>query len=313
MLEPTRVRELLVDPMDHPRRQPHLSSASGLARAGRFLYVVADDEHHIGAIEADVASTAPLRLHRLRGGDLPAGKAQRKRVKPDLEALLVLPPRPAWPTGALLALGSGSTPAREQGWLLVLGPDGAPVSAPREIALGALYAPLRASSADLNIEGGFVQGERLHLLQRANTGSGRNACISWDLQAVGAWLEGGTNAPPQPMQVRLFELGAFGGVPYGWTDGAALPGGGWVFSAVAEDTSDSYADGPCAASAIGWVSSAGALQELLPLRGAPKVEGVALAADGGLLLVTDADDPARPSQLLRLDWPPTVPAQPGRA
>jgi hypothetical protein len=72
---------------------------------------------------------------------------------------------------------------------------------------------------------------------------------------------------------------------------------------VAEDTRDSYADGRCAGAAIGWVSEGGALLSLQLLEGAPKVEGVAVGEDGGLLLVTDADDPAIASRLLALQLP----------
>lgn len=68
-------------------------------------------------------------------------------------------------------------------------------------------------------------------------------------------------------------------------------------------TADSYAYGRCSAAVLGVVSASGVLQAWLPLAGAPKVEGVALAGDQ-LLMVTDADDPARASQLLRLAWPP---------
>ena len=296
MLECTHLRDLRVDPVAHPRPQPHLSSASGVVRAGGLLYFVADDEHHLGVVATDAAMDTPVRLHRLRAGDLPADKAQRKAAKPDLEALVLLPtPR------SLLALGSGSTPARERGFLLPLAPD-ATAGAAREIDLRPLYAPLRGRHADLNIEGACVAGERLLLLQRANAGSPVNACIAFGLDAITTWLGGDVHVPP-PLQVLTLELGAAAGVPYGWTDATALPDGGWVFTAVAEDTRDSYADGPCAGSALGIVSADGVLQDMLPVRGAPKLEGVTLDAAGDLLLVTDADDPARPSQLLHVAWP----------
>ena len=47
--------------------------------------------------------------------------------------------------------------------------------------------------------------------------------------------------------VPIFELGAIDGIALSFTDGTALPGGGWLFSA-AEDTSDTYNDGRCAGS-----------------------------------------------------------------
>lgn len=298
-IQPVRLRTLDLDPADHPRGQPHLSSASGLVRAGERLYLAADDEHHLGELRAD--GQGPVRLHRFRAGDLPLEPAQRKRRKPDLESLAWLPPGAASPHGALLGLGSGSTPARLRGWHWALAGDGSLQGAPREIDLAAWWAPLRADGADLNIEGAFAEGGLLRLLQRANLGQPRNACIAFDLARVTAWCLGAAGVPPAPLHTGEIVLGDAGGVPLGWTDAVAWPGGGWLFSAVAEATADSYADGACAASALGRVSPAGELLWLRRIDGGPKVEGIAWDAAGALLMVTDADDPARPSELLAVD------------
>jgi hypothetical protein len=102
--------DLLVDPQSHPRGQPHLSAASGLVRVHGRLYVVADDEHHLGVmadtqqVPTDALSTPRVTLLRLFEGDLPRAKGQRKAAKPDLEALTAVPPLPAVQNGALLAL-----------------------------------------------------------------------------------------------------------------------------------------------------------------------------------------------------------------
>ena len=48
LLSPHFVRTLALDPTQHPRGQPHLSAASGLVRVRQRLYVVADDELHLG-------------------------------------------------------------------------------------------------------------------------------------------------------------------------------------------------------------------------------------------------------------------------
>lgn len=295
-----RLQDLLVDAAQHPRGQAHLSAASGLVQSGRYLYVVADDEHHLGELEA--GSDGPVRLVRVLAGDLPAGKEERKRRKPDLEALAVLPPEGGWPHGALLAFGSGSRPQRCRAVLLPLDADGRARGAPRLLDLDALYAPLRARFGDLNIEGAFAAGARFCLLQRANKGAPGNACISYPLADMLHWLAHG--GPLPEAAIAPFDLGVADGVPYGFTDGTPQPGGGWIFSAVAEDTSDSYADGRCAGSLLGWVGANGLLQSVLPLPGAPKVEGLALLADGRLLMVDDADDPSQPSALLELcRWP----------
>ncbi len=168
-ITPTPLQDLLLDPATHPRGQPHLSAASGLVRAGAWLYLVADDEHHLGLLPAGAAvlQQAPLvQLYRILQGDLPAEPKARKKHKPDLEALALLPASPAHPSGALLALGSGSKPNRQQGVVIALDATGRPDGAAQVLDLSALYAPLRAEFADLNIEGAFVANEVLHLLQR---------------------------------------------------------------------------------------------------------------------------------------------------
>lgn len=300
MRKPVLLRELRVDPGVHPRGQAHLSAASALVLAGPWLYLVADDEHHLGILDATGKPGAPVELHRLAAGDLPHGKVERKKHKPDLEALVLLPDGGAVAQRRLLALGSGSRPNRQRGFLLPLDAAGRPVGEAEAIDLSALYAPLHAEFADLNIEGAFAVGGELRLLQRGNKGDTRNACIAYGLEDVQQWLAGKI-AAPQPLRTTLFALGEVGGVPLGFTDGAALPGGGWVFSAVAEDTGDSYNDGACAGSAIGWVDQEGKLGRIEPLEGAPKVEGITVLQGGRILMVTDADDPQAASCLLHLD------------
>jgi hypothetical protein len=316
MLTPRFMRNLSIDPQRHPRGQAHLSSASGLAQAHGLFYTVADDEHHLACFDLSGGSdgAAPIALLRLFEGELPSRKGKRKEVKPDLESLAALPPLEGCPHGALLALGSGSRPTRERAVLIVLDALGRPIGRVAQLELSALYAPLKAQFSNLNIEGAFVASGELRLLQRGNRSDARNACISFDWNQVAPWLVGRRSAAPAVKSVSWIELGVVGGVPLGLTDGAALPGGSWVFSAVAEDTHSSYADGPCAASAIGLVGSDGATLELHLLQGAPKVEGVAVKLlDDGLMLtlVTDDDDPKIASKVLQLPAPWPHPYRPG--
>ena len=314
MLVAQHLRDLNVDPSTHPRRQAHVSAASGLARVGGRLFIVADDEHHLGVF--DEHGSAPVRLVRAFAGDLPPSKRARKASKPDLEALLALPAMPGYPTGALLALGSGSRPNRQIGLLAAL--DGhADISFPiRHLDLRPLYAPLAATFDHLNIEGAFIGSGALHLLQRASKSDPRNACISFDWGATVRWLTGSGPAPTA-RAIHCHGLGRIDGVPLGFTDGAALPDGAWVFSAVAEDSDDSYADGACKGAVLGFVDAHGALRSMQAIEGSPKVEGIAVQIDGDMLtltLVTDGDDPARASQILsiRLALSDTL-SQPGRS
>src|SRR5262245_5072720 len=122
MIRLTKVRELRLSAPPSAGRPAHLSAASGLARVGSLLYVVADDELHLGIF--GLGSTAPGRLMRIFSGELPAEKSERKAQKPDLEALTVLPPSAEHPRGALLAIASGSKARRRKGALLALDAQG---------------------------------------------------------------------------------------------------------------------------------------------------------------------------------------------
>ena len=219
--------------------------------------------------------------------------------------LLALPAFPGCPQGAVMALGSASRASRMTAAWLALDDQGLPGGRVHRRDLHPLLVAVQGQVGDLNIEGGFVQRDRLCLLQRGNGDGGVNACVHWHWPAVGRWL-GGLGAPPLPLQVQRYELGAIDGVSLSFTDGAALPDGGWLFSAAAEDTRDTYADGPCAGSVLGLVDASGELRRLQRLAPVCKVEGVAVSSDAlglDVLLVTDADDRRQPARLLSLRLP----------
>ena len=292
----TRLRGLDLAAAPGPRRPAHLSAASGLVRAGTHLYVVADDELHLGIFRA--ADAGPGRLLTLFAGTLPDSPTERKARKPDLEALTLVPAFGAYPHGALLALGSGSTRERRRGVLLALDSHGTVHDEPRVCDLSGLFAVLDARFDTPNIEGAFVSGGELCLLQRGNRRVVQNALVRFPLAAALAAIQSGTRV--EPAAVHAFDLGRAGAIPLCFTDGAALPEGGFVFSAVAEDTPDAYRDGPCAGAAIGIATRDGVLRRLIRIDAPHKIEGIDATLDGDairLLLVTDADDPAVPACL----------------
>ena len=107
-LELRKLRDLDLEEPSAPGRPAHVSAASGVARRGDFVYVIGDDELHLGVFR--LSSNAPGRLRRVLGGELPDDHSERSSAKPDLEALTLLPPFESHPYGALLGLGSGSAP-----------------------------------------------------------------------------------------------------------------------------------------------------------------------------------------------------------
>lgn len=303
MLQARTVRTLTLDTAAAAGAGPaHLSAASGLVRLGSRVAVVADDELHLALF--DPSGHDPGRSIRLFDGELPAEHRARKAAKPDCEALLVLPPFGVWAHGALMAMGSGSGPARHRGALLALDAAGGLHGPARPIDLGGLLGPLREHLVDLNIEGAFVNGDVLTLLQRGNSASGINARIDYAWADMQRWLvEAG--AAPAPASITRHDLGTLDGIPLSFTDGAALPDGGWLFSAAAEDTTDPTLDGRCAGSVVGHVDARGELRACERLESVVKVEGLAATPAGEaveLLMVTDGDDRSQPALLLASTW-----------
>ena len=295
------LRELRLASATGAGRPWHLSAASGLVRVGSYLYVIADDEHHLGVFAAEDHRLTGTLL-RLRRGALPSAKQARKRSKPDFESLVALPPFGAYPHGALFAMGSGSKLNRRSAVLLALNADVSVQGPPRAISLHNWFTRLQREFGEVNLEGAFVQGESLTLLQRGNKGSPRNARVRIALAPVlDAVAKRRVLPAPRLSDVTDFELGAFDDAPLCFTDGAALPAGGFVFTAVAEATEDSYADGECVAAAIGIIDGNDRLRALWRLAPALKVEGIEARVKGEALeltVVTDADRASVPAQLL---------------
>lgn len=278
-------------------RPLELAAASGLVRLGGLFFVVADDELELHAY----AEHGPPRRFRLREGALPREPAARKRQKPDFEALC------PWSAGALLALGSGSKRTRETGAFVQLAPDMSSATC-TEFSLAPLYAALAARVPDLNIEGATPWGDDLVLLQRGNGAGNRSAIVRLDRDGVAAALSRG--APWTPALVRdlaFLDLGEVDGVPYSVTDATPLPDGGLLLTAAAEASSDTYADGACAGSALIRLDPPHRVAWRLALPGRAKLEGVWAEPEGERVrvhLVADADDPTIRSPLYTLALDP---------
>jgi hypothetical protein len=268
-----------------------VSAASGLAPSGDALCVIADDETFLAVYGRDGSPRARVPL---LPDPLPEAHHERKRAKPDLEALAALP------DGRLLAFGSGSTDRRMRG--VVIDP-GADWSA-RAIDLAPLYRALASQLPELNVEGAAVLGERLVLLQRGNGALRVNARIDLDLAALLEGIDRGAALDAAVLRdVRPVQLGQLGGVPLSFTDAAAHPRAGLLFTAAAEDTADTYADGACTGSILGVLDGA-VVTRADTVQNGCKLEGVTCTQEHGastLWLVADADDRRVPATLFRAE------------
>lgn len=298
-------------------RELDVSAASGLVAGPDVFHVVADDEPFL--FTCRLRDPAFRVTTRLFSGALPgdgvepaqwteAERAARKRAKADLELLLALE---VGGHAGLLALGSGSTPARARGaWVRL--EAGMPAGAPRVVDAAPLYGALAAQLPELNLEGGAVAGDVVRLLQRGNGAAGQNAVVDLDRAGViGAIERGAPLSAALVQRVEPIDLGALDGTPLGFTDASPLPGGFLVFTAAAEASTDTYADGPCAGSIVGVLDPELRVRWSARIAPALKIEGVYATVDQGaleLLFVADADDPTTRAPLLaaRASLPPEL-------
>lgn len=286
-----------------PDGASYISAASGLTRVRDDYVVAADDAHHIAVFACD--SDRPGRSLRVIAGDLPDEHRERKRSKPDFEAVLAVPPTPGLPTGAVVVVGSGSTANRDRAVVIPFDPDGHLGATTRTLSLSGVYEPLRTLLGEINVEAAFCVDGEVVLISRGHGGAPDNHIARFDLDRFAAWLSGEIGAV-ECDGVTSLRLPELAGVPLTITDADAHPEGGWVFSAVCEDTGDSYNDGAVTGAAVGVVDRDGRLAWLGRLEPELKVEGIHAnqTADGvRLTMVTDADDPSVPAVMLEATLP----------
>ena len=280
---------------------PHISSASGVARRGDFVYVVGDDMLDLGVFR--MSKEAPGTLARALEGEIPEDDDLRAKTKADLEALTMLPPFEEAPFGSLLGLGSGSGKGRDRGFVWPLAADGALDGEPIELDLGPVYGLLRETAPDLNIEGAAAVGERLWLFQRGNTEQGLNIVAELDLAEVMRSVREDHRIDCEELVgIRAYDLGQLNGVPITFSDATPLADELVVFTASAEDDDS----GDIRGSVVGTIDRRGHVERLRTIDERWKVEGVYASIDARVidfLFVCDQDDPETASPLLSAAMP----------
>lgn len=300
------LRELDLEAPPAPGRPAHISAGSGVARRGDFVYVIGDDE--LGLAVFRLSKEAPGALRPVLRGELSPDHDERKKEKPDLEALTLLPPLAGRPFGALLGLGSGSNPQRERGFVWGLAADGSLEGKPIELDLSPLYERLRESAPELNIEGASALGSRLWLFHRGNTEQGLNIVAEVPLdEFIAGVKEDGRIECGEEVSTRAYELGELDGVPLTFSDATPLADELVVFTASAEPGSDPHGtDGAIRGSVVGTIDGDGRVERLRTIDRRWKVEGVYASIDARVidfLFVCDQDDPDIASPLLSAAMP----------
>ena len=300
-LELSELRSLELDEPSTPGRPAYVSSASGVARRGDYVYVIGDDE--LGLAVFRLSQPDPGTLRPALSGELPADADERAKQKADLEALTLLPPFEEHPFGALLGLGSGSGPGRDRGFVWELAADGSLEGEPREIDMSPVYGLLREEDPELNIEGASVMGDRLWLLHRGNTKKGVNLVAELELSDVLDSIRHDREINCDELaQVRGYDLGTLDGVQLTFSDATPVADQVLVFTASAEDPDE----GTIRGSVVGTIDRKGNVQRLRTIDRRWKVEGVYASIDTGVmdfLFVCDQDEPEEPSPLLSAAMP----------
>lgn len=292
-LELSALRELDLEEPSSPDRPAHVSSASGVARRGDFVYVIGDDELSLAVFR--LSQHGPGVLQKALD-DTGSGK------KPDLEALTLLPPYEGCPFGALLGLGSGSGPERDRAFAWHLAADGSLDGEPVQLDMEPVYSLLREHDPELNIEGAAVMGDSLWLLHRGNTKRGENLVGELALADVlDSVREDREIDCDELTAVRAYDLGDLDGVDLAFSDATPIADQLLVFTASAENE-----DGAIHGSVVGTIDTRGEIRRLRTIDRKWKVEGVYASIDTGVmdfLFVCDQDDPETPSPLLSAAMP----------
>jgi hypothetical protein len=288
-------------------RPAHVRAASGLCWIGPALAVVSDDASFIGLVDPDTGLTQPITLPHAPGQHRQFDKGRdNKADKLDLESIIAV-------GGRLIAFGSDSGLAvRRQ--VVVLDNEKA---APRIVPLPRLYEALRQPDVIgrgcLNIEGATVFEDTIVLGNRGGDvgDDGEPTCdavVRLPVSALLSLIEDPEHAPLPPLVWQPLRLSHLGGSALRLTELEAV-NGSLMFAATAEATTSAYDDGHVTGSVIGSIGGAMSGYDvdyvrILDEHGAPlvaKIEGLAWDARTRHWLATiDADDPARPSELLEI-------------
>ena len=292
--------------LDRPK---HVRAGSSLAWFGNRLAVIQDDAQFIALIDlinGQIDSLSlPVGEDGLRQFDDLRGN---KRYKLDLEACLTR----YSPNGeVLLAFGSGSNERRET--VLRVSASGA-IDLVRANGLYDRFRTTKAfSGSELNIEGTvFMTDGWVRFFNRGN-GEAMEGLSPMDATCDVLWdeLEAYLGDPnnieaPGLHRIAQYDLGTLGGVRLTFTDATATEKG-MLYAASAENSPDAITDGSVTGSVIGVLDESSGCRwiELRDADGRPfcaKIEGICADRnlDGLVYAVTDADDPARPSELLEV-------------
>jgi len=271
----------------------HISAASGLVLFKEKFFVVSDDELHLAIFPKNNIERGTL--FTFVDEVLPIEAKERKKQKPDWEALVLLPKTPNDNYDSLLLIPSGSTKKRFLGFLIYLDNEGMPFEA-KSVDFTELYRELGHKFSELNIEGATIAGEELKLFQRGNGVLKQNGIINLNLLKIRSCLQssGILQIPSDSIiSTKNLDLGCMGKTIIGPGDATTIRNEKILLVGSAEDSENTYDDGAIVGAGIGLLNQASVVEWFIPFRDKIKPEGVAVEEDEfkiKVYIVTDPDD-----------------------
>lgn len=301
------IRRLEIEPTEASRPN-YVYAASGLARVGSQLYIVADDELHLAVFTTQ--DIKPGKWIRLAPGNLPLDYDERKKAKPDLESITHIPAYEYAPNGALLVVPSMSRKTRINGMLLVLDENRRPTDQILPIDFSAVRPKLTELVQELNIEGIVVTDKIVKLFHRGSKDKSSSAVIELDATQFLKNLHDTHTIDPNSIRNKTeYDLGAIADVPLQFTDAVRLPDDRTLFLATSENSTNAFDDGASFGSAVGILNKVGKVETIARFFGREKLEGASARINGNaidLLLVSDTDNLNKPAHLFSAIFAPSL-------
>ncbi len=209
-----------------------IPSGSGIEKWQDKIYIIGDDSNYLFELNGEWEIINTIQLF-----DRPTDGTARiiKKIKPDLEAVTLVPP------SHLLAMGSGSlAELRDVGVLLNL----AAQDELEYLNFNDMYEMLRSITSQVNIEGACNVDDKIILLNRGdNDHSNQLIITNWNRKQL---------TVEKQMDIHFLDLPRIENTSAGFTGCVHLPETDMmIFCASAEETTNSYDDGKIIGSLLG--------------------------------------------------------------
>jgi hypothetical protein len=214
----------------------NIPSGSGIEKWQDKIYIIGDDSNFLFELNNHWKIINTIQMF-----DRPTNAEKRivKKIKPDLEAMTLVPP------SHLLAIGSGSLPeVRDVGVLINL----AAQDELEYLNFNDMYEMLRSITSQVNIEGACNVDDKIVLLNRGdNEHSNQLIITNWNRKQL---------TVDKQLDIHFLDLPQIENVNSGFTGCVYLPETDlMIFCASAEETSNAYDDGKIKGSMLGLMEN----------------------------------------------------------